>query len=162
MKQSLYKIKEEYLALIVMVEDLEGEITPEIEKELQINEAQLQSKSIAYLSVIKKNTFFVSQLDEEIKRLQGMKKKVTTLNSNLSDRLLDAVKTFGEFKTEFNKFGTRKRETVEIENVNNLPDEFKTIKIVESADKLALKKALKEGIEIEGVSLITHQNLKIN
>ena len=162
MKQSLYKIKDEYLALIGIVEDMEGETTPEIEKELQINEAQLQSKSIAYLSVIKKNEHFVNQLDEEIKRLTGMKKRAATLSTNLKERLLDAVKTFGDFETKFNKFGTRKSESVEVENVNALPDKYKTIKVVESADKKAIKEALKLGTQIEGAEIVQHLNLKIN
>jgi hypothetical protein len=162
MKQSLYNIKDEYLTLINSIEEMEGEITPEIEAQLKINEAQLQSKSIAYLSVIKKNEHFEAQLDEEIKRLQGMKKRATLLKDNLKSRLLDAVTTFGEFETEFNKFGTRKSESVEVENVNSLPNEYKITKVVETADKKALKEALKKGEKIEGVTLNENLNLKIN
>jgi len=37
MKNTLYDIKQEYLELINQVEELEGEITPEIEEQLTIN-----------------------------------------------------------------------------------------------------------------------------
>ena len=50
---NLYEITSEQKALINKIELLEGEITEEIENALIINENQLQSKSIAYLSVIK-------------------------------------------------------------------------------------------------------------
>ena len=74
MKTSLYQIETEHLALMNQIEMAEGEITEEIAEQLEINEGQLQSKSIAYLSVIKGKESFNSQIDDEIKRLQAMKK----------------------------------------------------------------------------------------
>ena len=162
MKTSLYQIENEHLALMQQIENAEGEITEEIAEQLEINEGQLQSKSIAYLSVIKSKESFNSQIDEEIKRLQAMKKRNNTLVSNLKNRLLDAVKLFGDFESGLSKFGTRKSSTVEVENVNALPKEFKVIKVTEQADKSALKKAIKEGQKIEGVSIVEKLNLKIN
>ena len=162
MKTSLYQIETEHLALMQQIENAEGEITEEIAEQLEINEGQLQSKSIAYLSVIKSKESFNSQIDEEIKRLQAMKKRNNTLVTNLKNRLLDAVKFFGDFESNLSSFGTRKSSSVEVENVNALPKEFKVIKVTEQADKAALKKAIKEGQEIEGVSIIEHFNLKIN
>lgn len=162
MKNTLYQINEEQRSLLAQIEAMEGEITPETEELLTINKGQLQSKSIAYLSVIRSNEYFVNQLDEEINRLQAMKKKATTTNAGLKTRLLDAVKTHGDFETELNKFGTRKSESVEVENVNALPKKYKIIKIVESADKAAIKAALKDGKKIEGATLKQSLNLKIN
>lgn len=162
MKTSLYQIENEHLALMQQIENAEGEITEEIAEQLEINESQLQSKSIAYLSVIKSKESFNSQIDEEIKRLQAMKKRNNNLVSNLKNRLLDAVKLFGDFESGLSKFGTRKSSSVEVENVNALPKEFKVIKVTEQADKSALKKAIKEGQEIEGVSIVEKLNLKIN
>jgi len=162
MKTSLYQIETEHLALMHEIENAEGEITEEIAAQLEINEGQLQSKSIAYLSVIKGKESFNAQIDEEIKRLQAMKKRNNTLVSNLKNRLLDAVKLFGDFESGLSSFGTRKSSTVEVENVNALPKEFKVVKVTEQADKAALKKAIKEGQEIEGVLIVEHFNLKIN
>jgi vacuolar-type H+-ATPase subunit I/STV1 len=162
MKTSLYQIETEHLALMQQIENAEGEITEEIAEQLEINEGQLQSKSIAYLSVIKSKESFNSQIDEEIKRLQAMKKRNNTLVTNLKNRLLDAVKLFGDFESNLSSFGTRKSSSVEVENVNALPKEFKVIKVTEQADKAALKKAIKEGKEIEGVSIVEKLNLKIN
>ena len=44
MKKSLYHIETEYLTIINQVEELEGELTPELEEQLTINEKELQSK----------------------------------------------------------------------------------------------------------------------
>jgi hypothetical protein len=144
------------------VEEMDGELSPEMESALTINATQLQGKSIAYLSVIRKNEYYAAQLDDEIKRLQGLKKRATTLTDNLKGRLLDAVILHGDYETEFNTFGTRKSESVEVENVNGLPDKYKVIKVVETADKKALKEAIKNGEEIDGVTLRENKNLKIN
>lgn len=164
-KKSLYNINQEQRELMYNIELMDGEITPEMEQQLAINESELQHKSIAYLEIIKTKDAFNSNIDAEIKHLQGLKKSNNKILTRLKDNLLNAVKTFGTYEVGLQKFGIRKSESVEIDadvNVNLLPDEFKTIKITESANKTALKKALKTGVEIEGITLKFNDNLKIN
>lgn len=162
MKQSLYNIIEEQRYTLQEIEMMEGELTPELEEQLTINANQLASKSIAYLEVIKSKDAYNLLINEEIKRLQAMKKRNDNLTARLKDNLLIAVKTFGDFESGFTSFSTRKSETIEVENVNGLPKEYKTIKVTETANKAELKKAIKSGEVIEGVKLVKHQNLKIN
>jgi len=162
MKQSLYNIIEEQRYTLSEIEEMEGELTPELEEKLIITAQQLESKSIAYLEVIKTKDAFNLQIKEEIKRLQAMEKRNDNLVSRLKDNLLIAVKTFGDFEVGLNKFGTRKSSTVEVEDVNQLPKEYKVIKVTEQADKKAIKEALNKGVEIEGCYIQEHQNLKIN
>ena len=45
--------------------------------------------------------------------------------------------------------------------VNQLPNEYKTIKVTESANKTAIKKALQDGVEIDGCALVENINLSI-
>ena len=162
MKQSLYGIIEEQRYTLAEIEEMQGELTPELEQQLEITALQLESKSIAYLEVIKTKDAFNLQITEEIKRLQAMKKVNDNLVSRLKDNLLIAVKTFGDFEVGLNKFGTRKSTTVEVEDVNQLHSKYKTTTITEAADKKAIKEALKGGKEIEGCKIVEHQNLKIN
>ena len=161
-EQSLFSINQDQQELMFRIEEMDGELTPEIESALEITKSQLNQKSIAYLEVISQKEVLNSVIDIEIKRLQSLKKRNDNINTRLRDNLLKAVKTFGDFEVGLQKFGTRKSETVEVEFVNELPDEFKTRKLTESANKVALKKAIKEGREIEGVYLKTNHNLKIN
>lgn len=160
--KTLYEITHDYQSLMSEIENNEGEITPELNELLIINETELQTKSIAYLSVIKSSEAFISQIDEEIKRLTALKKRNNTLVDNLKDRLLTAVKLFGNFEVGFTKFGTRKSSQVEVLNVNDLPKEYKVVKVTEQADKVAIKKAIESGQEIKGCSIIENLNLKIN
>lgn len=162
MKNTLYDIKNEYLELINQVEEMEGEITPEIERQLVINQNELQSKAIAYHSVVLSKDAFNMQIDNEIKRLQGLKKRNNSLIDNLKNRLIGAIETFGEFTVGINKFGLRKSERVEVNDVNLLPKEFKIIKVTEQANKAEIKKALKSGEEIKGAFITENFNLKIN
>ena len=162
MKQSLYNIIEEQKYTLQEIELMEGELTPELEEQLTINAQQLESKSIAYLEVIKTKDAYNVLLKEEIKRLQAMVKRNDNLTTRLKDNLLIAVKTFGNYQSGFNSFSTRKSSTVEVEDVNQLPTEYKTIKVTEAADKAAIKKALQSGVEIKGCAIVDHLNLKIN
>ena len=161
MKNTLYDIKQEYLELINQVEELEGELTPEIEEQLQINKNELQNKAIAYHSVILSKDAFNMQIDNEIKRLQALKKRNNNLIDNLKNRLVGAIQMFGEFTVGTNTFGLRKSERVEVEDVNSLPKEYKTVKVTEQANKTEIKKALKLGKNIENCNIVECFNLKI-
>jgi translation initiation factor 2 beta subunit (eIF-2beta)/eIF-5 len=159
MKTTLYNIKEDYAALMDAIEEQEGVLTDEQNDQLVINEQQRDQKSIAYLEVIKDREAFIGNIDEEIKRLQALKKRNNTLIDTLKNNLLGAVELFGEFTVGTVTFTTRKSESIIVEDVNILPKEYKTIKVTESANKADLKKAIKAGKEIEGVILQTNFNL---
>ncbi len=161
MKTTLYDIKQEYLELINQVEEMDGEITPEIKEQLTINQNELQNKAIAYHSVILAKDSFNMQIDNEIKRLQALKKRNNTLIENLKNRLVGAIQTFGEFTIGTNTFGLRKSERVEVGDVNSLPKEYKTVKVTEQANKTEIKKALKLGEEIKNCDIVESYNLKI-
>lgn len=162
MKKSLYEIQEEYTGLMLAIEESEGELTPELEAELEINESQIQSKSIAYLSVIRDNEALVLQIEAESKRLAAMKKRSNGLIERLKVALLGAVQLHGDISVGLTKFSTRKSASIEVDNVNHLDDKYIVTKVTESADKTALKAAIKSGEKIEGVRLKENLNLKIN
>lgn len=161
-KKSLYNITLEQQILMHEIELMDGELTPELENKLSINKTDLEYKSIAYLAVIREKEASNLQIDNEIKRLQALKKRNSNILDNLKYNLLNYVKRNGSFEVGFNKFGTRKSTTVEITDINNLSNEYKTIKTVESADKKAIKEAIKNGIKVNGASISENLNLKIN
>ena len=160
---SLYKINEKMLTLLSDIEANEGELTDEVISQLEITNDELQTKSESYLAVIKNRESLNTQIDEEVKRLQAMKKANNNLVLRLKNSLLNAVNIFGEFEVGLIKFGLRKSTTVEVAGiVNELPKEFKTVKVTEQPNKAEIKKSLQRGEQIEGCALITNYNLKIN
>ena len=160
--KSLYNITLEQQILMHEIELMDGELTPEAEESLIINKKDLEKKSIAYLAVIKEKEASNTLIDNEIKRLQALKKRNSNILNRLNYNLLNAVKMFGSFEFGFNKFGTRKSTSVEITDLELLSNEYKTIKTVETADKKAIKEAIKNGVEIIGASISENINLKIN
>ena len=162
MNKSLYTIQNDYNFLMLSIEEMEGELTDELNQALTINKTELQSKSIAYLEKIESVESYNIRVDEEIKRLQAIKKGNGKLVDVLKDNLLNAVKLFGGFNVGFTKFGTRKSEQIIVDDVNELPKEYKTRKVTETANKAELKRAIKAGESITGVELIECLNLKIN
>jgi hypothetical protein len=160
--KALYQIESEYLQLINQIEEMEGELTPEMEEALTINKNELEVKSIAYVEYIKSRESFNERIDTEIRRLQAIKKQNDSLISKLKQNLLNAVNLFGNFESGFLKFSTRKSTSVNVTiEANELPKEFKTVKVTEAPDKVAIKKALEKGEVIEGCELVINNNLQI-
>jgi len=160
--KSLFNISINYNELMNEIEAAEGILTEEQIVALEITENDLQSKSIAYLEVIKGKEAITMLIDEEIKRLTAMKKVNNNIITRLKDNLLVAVKVFGAFEVGLTKFGTRKSQSINVEDVNSLPQQYKNVKVTESADKKALKEAIKSGIDVPGVELSNNLSLKIN
>ncbi len=161
MKNTLYQIKESYLSLMDEIEASEGILSEDQENALEINKSELDSKSIAYLEVIKSSKAFISTIDEEIKRLEALKKRNKSLISRLENSLIGAIELFGEFTVGTLIFGRRKSESVQVDDVNSLPTEFKNVKVTETAKKADLKAAINSGKEIDGVYIQTNFSLKI-
>lgn len=162
MEKSLYQINSEYLDIISQVEQAEGELTQELESALMIHKSELEVKSIAYFEIIKQRESFNLRVEDEIKRLQAVKKSNESLVSKLKNNLLHAVNIYGTFKSGFLTFSTRKSKSVEVNiDTNDLPKEFKSIKVTEAPDKTAIKKAIESGQEIEGCRIVENINLAI-
>jgi hypothetical protein len=161
MKNTLYQIKEGYLSLMDEIEASEGILSEDQESALKINKSELDSKSIAYLEVIKSSKAFISTIDEEIKRLEALKKRNKSLISRLENSLIGAIELFGEFTVGTLTFGRRKSESVQVDDVNSLPTEFKNVKVTETAKKADLKAAINSGKEIDGVHIQTNFNLAV-
>lgn len=151
------------LEILAEIEANEGGLTEEVIKQLEITNEQLEEKSLSYLGVIKDREALDIQIDDEIKRLQALKKSNGNLVKRLKDNLLQAVNVFGEYKAGLHKFGIRKSVAVNVDKdcVNELPKEYKVTKVTEQPDKKAIKKALQDGKELEGCSLVTNFSLSI-
>jgi hypothetical protein len=158
---NLYEITQEaqYLAALLETEEL----TPELEAELLINQEQLQSKGINYAKVIANYQSESDAIDAEIKRLKAMKdsrdKKVTWLTESLKKAML--VSGIEKIESPLFKITLRRSEAVEVEIPEALPIDWQVKKITITADKVAIKKAIKEGYSITGARLVENFNLQI-
>ena len=160
---NIYKIQSEYQLLVNELIDNGGELTPEIELALQINKDNFHSKSENYAYITKQFDGEMDIIDNEIKRLQQAKKSREKTIERLKATIELAMLTFdvNKIETPLIKISFRNSESVEVTDVNDLPNEFKTIKVTETADKLKIKDALKSGVFISGCSIKSNRNLQI-
>ena len=160
---NIFNIQSEYQQLVNELIENGGEITSELELALQINKDNFHSKSENYAYITKQFDGEMDIIDNEIKRLQQAKKSREKTIQRLKDTIELAMLTFevDKIETPLIKISFRKSESVEVTDVNELPNEYKVIKVIESADKLKIKDALKSGMFIEGCSIKTNRNLQI-
>jgi hypothetical protein len=163
MKIALYQIEQEYISLANQIIDNEGELSEELETALMINQEQLEQKGKGYGYIIKDIEAEIDAIDVEIKRLSAMKKSRTNAVDKLKTTLSDAMQLFqiSELKTPTIKINFRKSESVEVENINLLDQNFVKVTETRAADKTAIKEAIKSGAEVVGAVLKTNLNLQI-
>lgn len=92
-------------------------------------------------------------LAKEIKRLQAKKTALENKADRLSEMMKNAILSSGEnkFKTSLYSFNIKKTESVEVRDLDVVPRAY--LRLKKEADKVAIKKALKNGDVIEGVYL---------
>ena len=158
---NLFNIQQQYLSLAEQIS--EGELTPELEQALQINETELKEKAVNYGFVIRGYEYNNTCIDNEIKRLQELKKRNTNVVNRLENSISEAMKLYGIEKVESPtlKLSFRKSESTEIVNEAQIDDKFMTIKTTVTPNKTAIKEAIKNGEVVEGAVLVTNFNLQI-
>lgn len=163
MEKSLFRISAEMQELTNELIDNGGELTPEIEKSLEISNAELETKSTGYSVVIRSLKYENDVINQEIKRLQSLKKSRENTIEKLKNALEYSMSVFGieEIKTEMNKINFRKSSSLEILDVDKVPNKYKTLVTDIKIDKNQIKKDLKDGVEIAGVQLLENKNLQI-
>ena len=157
----LYEITQEaqYLAVLLETEEL----TPELEEALIINQDQLQAKAVNYAKVIANYQAESDAIDQEIKRLKAMKdsreKKIELLKESVKKAML--LSGIEKVESPLFKLSVRRSEAVEVDLVESLPNAFLNVKNVVTADKLAIKEAIKRGENVIGARLVENFNLQI-
>ena len=158
---NLYEITREAQELAFLLET--DELTPELEAALLINQDQLQAKAGNYAKVIANIQSDSDSIDAEIKRLKAMKDTKDRSISRLKEALRDAMLVSGIDKIESSlfKLSLRRSEAVEVDVVEALPSSFQNVKNVVTADKLAIKEAIKRGENVMGARIVENFNLQI-
>lgn len=158
---NLYEITQEALYLSTLLET--EELTVELEEALIINQDQLQAKAVNYAKVIANYQAESDAIDQEIKRLKAMKdsreKKIEWLKESVKKAML--VSGIEKVESPLFKLSVRRSESVEVDMVEALPNAFQNVKNVVTADKVAIKEAIKRGENITGARLVENFNLQI-
>ncbi len=162
-KKSIYNIQSDHLLLMQMIEDLEGEITPEISEQLAINKADLEEKAVSYGYVMRQYDFEVDQINQEITRLTKIAASKSKIKEELKSRISESMLYFNVDKIEMNnlKLSFRQSESLIIDEGAHIPVEYITTVETEKIDKAEIKKDVKAGKEMLGIWIQKKQNLQI-
>ncbi len=169
MNLSLYQIQDDLLDLLEMINNGEaynedGSLNEVFEEQLQLTKKEFDNKAVSYGYVIKSLEDKEELFDKEIKRLQNAKKYYQNSKERVKQAITDAMIKFGIEKVEGDKLtlSLRKSTSVDIVNIDELPNEFKRTKIEILPDKVKIKNAItKDGEKVQGAELVERKNLQI-
>lgn len=151
---TLFEINQEILDCI----DLEtGEIiTPEKLEALQMDKHEkLRNIAFVALNAAADAKAYEEQEKKFAARKKAAKSTVEWAKETLARELAGKKMKEAEFTVSY-----RKSETVEISNINSVPDEFLAPQ-PPKVDKAGLKKAIKGGAVIDGVTIAEKKNIQI-
>ena len=160
---TLYGITAELNAILAAIEDNGGEITPEIENALTINEEQFAAKAVDYGHAILNLKAMAAAAKAEKERLAGLQKFYENTQKRLEGALSNAMQVFGQDKVEnaTMRLSLRHTTATEVDDIALLPKQYKTVKVEEVADKTAIKKAIQAGETVPGAHLVENVSLQI-
>lgn len=157
---TLFEIGLEYRALADLALN-EGEDNETIKQLFAENTSLLGDKLDNTMKIIK-------QLDAEEKALKDEAKRLTTRADTRKNKrellrglMLGSLETSGEkkLKTMSHNYSITDKESVQVLNEDELPREY--VRLTRSADKTKIKEHLKEGVLIDGCSIVKKSSLGV-
>lgn len=145
---TLYNITNKFVELMDKAEELTAEEVQALSVEL---ENELVNKSSNIIGYIKNAESLINAIKDEEARLEEMRKTGEKKLEKFKTYVLDNMNRLGiiEIPTELGSLKVAKNPiSIEIENENEVPNEFKKEKITISVDKTAIKNHFKETGEI--------------
>ncbi len=158
----LFNIQREYQQLLGLIEESEGELTPEIDQALQFTEQKMQEVGVNIGGVIKTLGYWADDITAEIERLESLLAKANKGRELLKTRLSVAMHQFGieRISSPTITISFRKSEAVEIEDEFDLPVEYFDQQ-APKVSKIRIREALKAGVYVPGAELVTRSNIQI-
>jgi hypothetical protein len=134
------------------------EVIAELFGELQLSLEEKLNNSQYYIIELNSQA---DALGEEIKRLQAKKSALTNRANRLRDIMKGAIIQLagGKIKTNLFSFFIKTTESLQVIDEESIPRQF--LRIKREADKTAIKKAIKDGQEIEGCAIVTNTSLGV-
>ena len=155
---TLYELSENYLKVLEMAEDGEDNLLDTLES----IEYEIEDKAENIAKILKSLEGNQAALKVEEERLyakrKSMENKSKELKAYLEEQMIKTGKT--KFKTELFSFGIQKNApSLDVTSEKNIPEEFYVIE--RKLQRTELLKAVKDGLEIDGVGIKQSESLRI-
>lgn len=160
-KISLYELTSEHRLICDAIEEAGGEITPEIEAMLAINEENFLTKAEGYAEIIAKYTILAENAKTRKAQCERVQKIAENAVKRMKERILGAMQEYNLQNVEcgMHKFSIRTSQAVEITDEAQIPNTY--IKVATSVDKKALRDDLIKGVIVEGAELKEKKSLQV-
>lgn len=133
-----------------------------------LNSAELEQIEGAARDKIEATALYLRELDAEAKaakdeaeRILSRVKSMQKRSDYLKAMLLDALHATGKVKTGRVTVSIRTTQAVAVDEGANLPEAYTTVKTTVSPNKVAIKQALLDGVEVPGCSLEARESVSI-
>lgn len=117
---------------------------------------------------IEATALYLRELDAEAKaakdeaeRILARVKSMQKRSDYLKSRLLEAVHATGKVKTARVTVSIRTTQAVAVDEGANLPEAYTTVKTTVSPNKVAIKQALLDGVEVPGCHIEERESVQI-
>lgn len=170
-KQTLWQLTEQGSKLEEMIENSinweTGEVDENYDKLTDLKDeinAMVVSKGKDLIYVLRKQDNYAEAIDEEIKRLQALKKSYAKKKENLSNyiKMCMIANNIKAIETPIGKLSVvNNAESVEIYDESLIDKKFIKTKIEETISKTDIKNAIKNGEEVQGARLVRNTRLAI-
>lgn len=138
----------------------DSETLEELEKNFQ---TQLATKTEGIIKILREQEVDIERVEVEIERLQNLKARLKKANDNFKKYIKYNMMQLDKKKIEtpLGNLTLTQTTATEVYDESVIPKEFLKEKVTYTVSKTEIKKALQEGIEVEGARLIVNTNLKI-
>ena len=157
----LYELTDNYLKVLAMAEDGEDGEDVYIDT-LESIEFEIEEKAENIAKIMAELQGSVDMLKKEEERLSAKRKVIENNSKRLKQYLEEQMLLTGKvkFKTELFSFGIQKNApSLDVVTEDNIPEEFYVVE--RRLNKTDLLKAIKAGLEIDGVSTKQTESLRI-
>lgn len=164
---SLFNLAKEYTdlfnALISTADEETGEVDVDIASALANARGTFEEKAIATATVSRMLGNTVEEVSKEIDRLKRLKAHLEHEDGRVKEYLKKAMEMTGTEKVQgiSASISFRQSEQIVIDNEEELPEEYITVKTTYAPNKTAIKTAIKAGREVPGAHIETVKNLQI-
>ena len=160
-KLSIYELTSEHRLIMDAIEEAGGEITPEIEAMLAINEENFVAKAEGYAEIISKYAILAENAKTRKAQCERVQKIAENAVKRMKERIAQAMEEYNLPKVEIgmHKLSFRTSKAVEITDEAKIPNIY--IKVATSVDKTKLRADLMAGVVVEGAELKENKSLQI-
>ena len=165
----LYEITSEMRVLdelfLSCIDEETGEVKDDgvidiLEQELKL---QLQTKGAGIIKSFKNSEAMLNGVDEEIKRLQALKKSISNQINSRKEYIVRNMEMMGitKIETELGNLSLRKSKSVNIYDESLIDKKFIEIETKEKISKTEIKKAIEAGENVQGANIVEKNSLNI-